>query len=1222
MSTPDDQESPVLWVRILQGRNIHILATPPHPLLVKFQSGTVTCLTAAKVVVGDADFAWPENFSLSLPRCGPHDIMTHRELRAQLFYQTEEEEITLVAQGTFVLMATPQPMLDTWIPLMDADHRPTIASIRLRLKLGTATDRLATPSTSPFRCVTPPMDGSPVLHSFPKHQARGPRVISPRARKSSAQSSQSYSATTPRSTASNVAHQSFPFGGSGSASSPEYQRSGNQVPSRPHSEDSSPPSGPPRSFPLTPTPCKPPPSDGAPATSGPPPPATIPAASPASTSAVPVTSDTTSNGGVSAMAESEANLITHADAGTSGAIAGASDGISTTLDTSPDKNLPPVSELSNTLEEPMNFQRCESLKSNSSNSSSSASPSHPGSFSQPLANNNMGDASPGFKSAKSASMGRPPHAPKPPPAPTSASFVSSHSFATTALTSPPTSPMRTAASVSSIHNASRFGFAVINPSRTRGSPRNRDQDQKSINQLLDEFKLQGPDVNYDAWDPAKEPTRRSGSPTEPTMSSTTADLDDGMPPLSPSKKVSFSSLAKSSGRRHSVDYPLERSGLSRKRHSTCLSQDFFDYGTALMDPKAAITDLRSILRTAEASEDRSAQLNANIWLGTLAFMLRQKAEAMAAYRGAFDLARGLGDSTVQVNLLAAMGDLCRTQADYPAAVESYTAALRQVEVLQVAESISAICGQIGQLYTLMGDHRRAFEFSRRQLQIAQSLDIPDGICTALAGMAMAHFGLGELKKAQHNFELAFARARSLPNPLFVLIQRHLPYWSYTYERLLLATGATAEALAVVEERHSSCFLRGLVWRTQKEVNRMRVLGSTPVQGPEDKMRLLLDHEQSLPASALITVAEDSGLTFFVYSLDRDSSALGKPTFMAWVVTPSGEIHTQVLPIDLLPHGGEPWHDSVGLSKTGFPILARRPPPKARTPITMQSSRIATAKQMGQHLQGQLAQLYDVLIQPLEKWLPPRDETLVIVPDGVLWGVPFAGLWNASSGFLIERCNVICTPSIRTFALLQLLKQIRSYLDSGFGAAVGPDEGPVETYGEQPSTRMWLQNIMRPQSSREPATRAAVKAALERCSCIHLDCSSAVDFLSDWLLHRGALVLHKGEHLLACDVAKLDLPTMLAVLPGAALQAGFVVGEGSLDIPRTMLASGTCTVVGSLWPNPLPSMQPQVMLDFYAICGNKEPDRAKAFRQAVLRTLRLDHSKPPLLWARFFIFGVP
>lgn len=52
------------------------------------------------------------------------------------------------------------------------------------------------------------------------------------------------------------------------------------------------------------------------------------------------------------------------------------------------------------------------------------------------------------------------------------------------------------------------------------------------------------------------------------------------------------------------------SGLARKRHSTCLSQDFFDYSTALMDPKAAIADLRSILRNAETAEDRSAQLNA------------------------------------------------------------------------------------------------------------------------------------------------------------------------------------------------------------------------------------------------------------------------------------------------------------------------------------------------------------------------------------------------------------------------------------------------------------------------------------------------------------------------------------------------------------------------------------------------------------------------------------
>eukprot|EP00667_Euglena_gracilis_P000861 EG_transcript_861 len=1149
--------------------------------------------------------------------------MTHRELRAQLFFQTEEEEMTLVAQGTFVLMASPQPMLDTWIPLMDADHRPTIASIRLRLKLGTANDRLPTPSTSPFRCVTPPLDGSPGLHAFPKHQARplaGGRSTSPRARKSSAQSAQSYSSATPRSAASNAS----PFGGLGSPPSPDFQRASIQVPLRARSEDygaHQEPSAPrPRHTSLTPS--KPSPADE----SNSQPVATIIVEPPTSPCTVPLSTDVVleaSNGGDPSPI-SDAVPATVPDSGPTVAANGPAAGGLAAWDFSPERNLTAISEVSEALGD--TIPRCESVQSNSSSSSSNSKSSRHGSHSQkPPAPNNDTVANP--KPTKAPSMdGRPPHAPKPPPAPSSTSFIGSQiSFI---ATSPPASPRRSPGSLNNLQNASRFGFAAINPAR-EASPRNRDQDQKSINQLLDEFKLQGTDVNYDAWDPTKNGPAGppvSGSPTDPAASSTATPFssevpEDGQPPLSP-KKVSFSSMAKPAARRHSVDYPLERSGLARKRHSTCLSQDFFDYSTALMDPKAAIADLRSILRNAETAEDRSAQLNANIWLGTLAFMLRQKAEAMAAYRGAFELARSLGDSTVQVNLLAAMGDLCRTQADYPAAVESYTAALRQVEVLQVADSISAICGQMGQLYTLMGEHRRAFEYYRRQLQIAQSLDIPDAICTALAGTAMAHFGLGELKKAQHNFELAFARARSLPNPLFVQVQRHLPYWSYAYERLLLATGATSEALTVVEERHASCYLRGLVWRTQKEVNRMRVLGSTPVQGPEDKMRLLLDHEQSLPTPALLTVAEDSGLTFLVYSLDRDSSALGKPVFMAWVVTPTGEVHSQALALDLLPHGGEPWHDSVGLSKTGFPVLARRPPPKARTPITMQSNRIATAKQMGQHLQGQLAQLYDVLIQPLEKWLPGKDETLVVVPDGALWGVPFAGLWSAAGGYLIERCNVICTPSIRTFALLQLLKQIRSYLDSGFGAAVGPDEGPVEAYGQQPAARMWLQNVMRPQSSREPATRAAVKAALERCSCMHLDCSAAVDFLSDWLLHRGALVLHKGEHLVAHDIAKLDLPTVLAVLPGAALQAGFVVGEGSLDIPRTLLASGTCTVVGSLWPNPLPSMQPQVMLDFYAICGNKEPDRAKAFRQAVLRTLRLDHSKPPLLWARFFIFGVP
>ena len=154
------------------------------------------------------------------------------------------------------------------------------------------------------------------------------------------------------------------------------------------------------------------------------------------------------------------------------------------------------------------------------------------------------------------------------------------------------------------------------------------------------------------------------------------------------------------------------------------------------------------------------------------------------------------------------------------------------------------------------------------------------------------------------------------------------------------------------------------------------------------------------------------------------------------------------------------------------------------------------------VEQQLCTLYELLIQPLERFLPAVDGTLAIVPDGALWGVPFTALYGISSGFLIERCNVLTVPSLRVFALLHLLKQIRSYFDSGHGAMVAPEnttaaaEGNLTPCNRGPQPRhVYLQYLLHPQAS-VLATRSNVKAALERCTCIHFEVRPIPDACCD------------------------------------------------------------------------------------------------------------------------------
>lgn len=63
-------------------------------------------------------------------------------------------------------------------------------------------------------------------------------------------------------------------------------------------------------------------------------------------------------------------------------------------------------------------------------------------------------------------------------------------------------------------------------------------------------------------------------------------------------------------------------------------------------------------------------------------------------------------------------------------------------------------------------------------------------------------------------------------------------------------------------------------------------------------------------------------------------------------------------------------------------------------------------------------------------------------------------------------------SVRTFTLLRLLKQIRSYLDSGTGYLVGPEmDVPLEQVGKE-VPKLYVQNIMWPHSSRVEPRRGA------------------------------------------------------------------------------------------------------------------------------------------------------
>ena len=69
------------------------------------------------------------------------------------------------------------------------------------------------------------------------------------------------------------------------------------------------------------------------------------------------------------------------------------------------------------------------------------------------------------------------------------------------------------------------------------------------------------------------------------------------------------------------------------------------------------------------------------------------------------------------------------------------------------------------------------------------------------------------------------------------------------------------------------------------------------------------------------------------------------------------------------------------------------------------------------------ELYDLLIRPIAPWLQGR-QRLVVVPDAVLWGLPFQALQPSSGRFLIQDYSVEYMPSLTALSALRGLESIR------------------------------------------------------------------------------------------------------------------------------------------------------------------------------------------------------
>ncbi len=269
------------------------------------------------------------------------------------------------------------------------------------------------------------------------------------------------------------------------------------------------------------------------------------------------------------------------------------------------------------------------------------------------------------------------------------------------------------------------------------------------------------------------------------------------------------------------------------------------------------------------------------------------------------------------------------------------------------------------------------------------------------------------------------------------------------------------------------------------------------------------------------------------------------------------------------------------------------------------------------------QLYQVLVAPVDDIIE-RYETVVIVPFGVLYYLPFHALVKETAGkpeYLIERKR-ICYTTSATFA--DILKNA-SRGNKSFMAFGNPD-GSLPAATEE--MRTLEEKIFKANGkifSAQAATKDAFLKQAKDVNILHLATHGVLESnpLDSYLLFAGPD--KESQELTLLEVAgytALREKNSLVFLSACqtAKEAG-KAGTGSelITLAEAFAMAGAPTLIATLWQVEDNSTR-LFALTFYDELMNKKKDKLDAMRAGQIALIRSEEYRHPFFWASFLMIG--
>ncbi|HEV8483041.1 MAG TPA: tetratricopeptide repeat protein [Blastocatellia bacterium] len=648
------------------------------------------------------------------------------------------------------------------------------------------------------------------------------------------------------------------------------------------------------------------------------------------------------------------------------------------------------------------------------------------------------------------------------------------------------------------------------------------------------------------------------------------------------------------------------------------------------------------------------------------------AQALDYHQKSLKLAETLSDKTILAETLGNLGILCGLQGNYSEALEYLQRSLTLNQALGDKAAIATSQNNLGELHFSQGHYAQAAETSDQAAALAKQIDLAEIVRAANTTAGRAYRAINQPVRARQSFLTAINTAeelreqagggeqdqqRSFENGLSAyrgMVDLFVDQ-NNAAEALVYAERAKGRVLLDVLQSGRSNITKAMTQEEQEREREMRAqtvalnveLRETQQQRP-DAARLR-DLEARLQKARLGYEAFQTGLYAAHPELKVQRGRM-QPLTMDQISRLMPDARTALMEFEVLEdktflfvltskHGTG--QGKVDLKVYNLPIKQ-----KELSDLTQRFSESLAERRLSVQESG--TRLYELLLKPARVQLQGIN-SLIIVPDDVLWRLPFQALQPSNSRYLIEDYVISYAPSLTV--LREMMRQpaksntpkalpiLLAFGNPVLGVetieharAVLMDER-LEPLPEAEKQVKLLGELYGPDQSRIytglGAQEERFKAEAGNYRIIHLAThgilNNASPMYSQLVLSTSQTNSNEDGLLEAWEIMKLDLRADLVVLSACETARGRIgAGEGIIGLSWAFFVAGAPTAVVTQWKVESTSST-EMMLEFHKQINNNSRrtgvlDSAAALRQAALKLLRGKQFDHPFYWAPFVVIG--